>query len=58
MDDFHFFCKSKEDAIATLYRVAEIFDIQQKLTIQRSKTEIFEAKDFIEVAKNMLLDRN
>jgi hypothetical protein len=57
VDDVHFFCASRGDAEVALYDFAEIIDKQQRLALQRQKTDIRPAEEFIEFANAMLVDR-
>lgn len=57
VDDIHVFCQSEQDAEIAVYESANILDIQQKLTLQRQKTRIMPVREFIELARSMLVDR-
>ena len=57
VDDVHFFCSSRENAEIAIYDFANILDKQQRLTLQKQKTEILPAKTFIKRAESMLVDR-
>lgn len=57
VDDFHFFCRSEEDAKITLFNFADILDKQQRLILQKQKTRILHAEEFVELAKSMLVDQ-
>ncbi|MGD9683730.1 MAG: RNA-directed DNA polymerase [Candidatus Obscuribacterales bacterium] len=46
VDDMHFFCRSKEDAIRVQNEVVKTLDFQQKLNIQESKTSIMDVPEF------------
>lgn len=55
-DDIYVFCDEEKEAQITVYHMAEILDKQQKLILQKQKTDIFKAKDFEEICKKMLND--
>lgn len=57
VDDFHFFCKSKQDAEIAIYDLARILDKQQKLTLQGQKTAIVPKDDFVARAKAHLVNQ-
>jgi hypothetical protein len=57
MDDFHFFCKSKEDAEYAIYDLAAILDNQGRLTLQSKKTKIIDRETFSKQAQSHLVDR-
>lgn len=54
MDDFIAFGKSEVDCRIILNKVAEILDKQQRLLLQRFKTEIFTREDFLNECDNQL----
>jgi hypothetical protein len=56
-DDFHFFCKSQEEARVALFDFADTLDKQQRLTIQKQKVRVMPAEEFINHANSMLIDR-
>ena len=57
VDDVHFFCRTQEEAQIALYAFADILDKQQRLTLQKQKTDILPASKFVERANAMLVDR-
>ena len=57
VDDFHFFCRSENQARMALYDFAEVLDKQQRLTPQKQKMEIMAVSDFMSLAEAMLIDR-
>jgi len=50
VDDIHIFCKTQEEAYTALFDIADILDKQQRLTLQRHKTEVLPAGEFRERA--------
>ncbi len=57
MDDFHFFCKSKEEAEYAIYELAGILDKQGRLTLQKQKTKIVDRETFVARAHTHLINR-
>lgn len=57
VDDIVVVCDGDEDARAALGAIAHTLDRQQRLTLQRHKTRIFEKADFIQFAYSMLEDQ-
>jgi hypothetical protein len=57
IDDMVIFCDDLTEAKIKVYQIAEIFDKQQRLTLQSKKTKIYTAEDFIAHCKKMLEDR-
>ncbi|HUC81915.1 MAG TPA: RNA-directed DNA polymerase [Flavisolibacter sp.] len=56
VDDFAFFCKDEKEARKRILQLAEILDKEQRLTLQRQKTRIFTAEEFLQFASRQLLD--
>jgi len=52
----HIFCTSREQADIALFDVAQILDRQQRLVLQRHKTEIKSAREFIDLARQRVMD--
>ncbi len=57
VDDIIFFADSEINARSTLFKIAEILDQQQRLTINRTKTTLFDSQSFITHARSMVDDR-
>lgn len=57
VDDIAFFADSETTARATLFKVAEILDKQQRLTINRQKTKIYSSADFQAHCRKMIEDQ-
>jgi len=57
VDDIIVFCKNESDARLILYNIATTLDKQQRLALQRHKTRIYNAEDFISVCADMIADR-
>jgi hypothetical protein len=57
VDDIVLFCDDENDVRPTLLRVAEILDKQQRLQLNRGKTQLLARGDFVAHAKRMLEDR-
>jgi hypothetical protein len=57
MDDFHFFCKSREEAVFAIYELASILEKQGQLNLQNQKTEILDSAEFARRARSHLIDR-
>ncbi|WP_082767305.1 RNA-directed DNA polymerase [Bosea sp. PAMC 26642] len=56
-DDIIIFCKDSKSAQRAIGTVAQILDKQQRLTLQRHKTKIYEYEKFIEFSNEMIEDR-
>lgn len=56
VDDIVLFCTSEKEARIRLNQIAEILDKEQRLVLQKSKTQILEQDDFIDLCKAKLLD--
>ena len=56
-DDMVIFCKSEREAKAALLTVATVLDKQQRLTLQRHKTKIYEPNAFGTICAEMIEDR-
>lgn len=56
-DDILVFCKSLHEAKATLASIAAILDKQQRLTLQRHKTRIYESASLRKLCAEMIEDR-
>ncbi|MCH6256469.1 RNA-directed DNA polymerase [Puniceicoccaceae bacterium K14] len=56
-DDIIVFCSSEKDAKKSLSLMATTLDRQQRLMLQRHKTEIYQPNDFRVVCKGMIDDR-
>lgn len=56
-DDILIFCNSKRSAKAALASIATILDKQQRLMLQRHKTEIYEPDKFRQLCESMIEDR-
>ncbi len=57
VDDVHIFVKDHTSAVGALYDFAQILDSQQRLIIQKEKTQILPVADFVKLADKMLIDR-
>jgi hypothetical protein len=57
VDDIVIFATGKDAARTYLYQLAEILDKQQRLQLQKSKTQLFETNEFRKYCKTMLEDR-
>lgn len=57
VDDFAVFTNDKSEARRYNYQIAEILDKQQRLQLQRKKTQLLSSTEFIEYAKKMIEDR-
>jgi len=57
VDDIVIFCNSVEEAKVFLYKTADILDKQQRLVLQRSKTEIYNQEKFIPFCEAMIADQ-
>jgi len=57
VDDIHIFCKSEQEARIAVYDLANILDIQQRLTLNKHKTKIVTAEEFIRLATDMMNDK-
>lgn len=55
-DDIIVFAKDENDARAKVYLIAQLLDSNQKLTLQRQKTQIYTKESFIIHAEKMLAD--
>nr|WP_186812202.1 RNA-directed DNA polymerase [Paenibacillus xylanexedens] len=55
-DDIYVFCDDEKEAQITVYQMAEILDKQQKLVLQKQKTDIIKAETFTRICENMLND--
>lgn len=56
-DDILIFCKSERDARSALPLIATVLDKQQRLTLQRHKTKIYEPTPFQSICAQMIEDR-
>jgi len=56
VDDIIVFAKDETDARAKVYTIAQLLDTNQKLILQRQKTQIYQKEDFINYAQQMLDD--
>lgn len=56
VDDFHVFCNSEEHAVGALYDLAHSLDSHQRLILERRKTRILPAEEFVTLANAMLID--
>lgn len=56
MDDFHIFCRSREDAQIALFDLNRLLDVSGRLTLQQSKVEIQDSEDFIETAEKKIAE--
>lgn len=56
VDDIVIFCRSEKEARIALNQVANILDKEQRLTLQRSKTKIMTAEEFVTLCKENLLE--
>lgn len=56
VDDIIVFCNSDKEARIRLNQIAEILDKEQRLVLQKSKTQILEQEEFIDLCKTNLLD--
>lgn len=56
-DDIVIFCKSKSEARSHLSLLATTLDTQQRLTLQRHKTRIYNQREFSSVCQKMVEDR-
>lgn len=56
VDDFHIFCGSRQDAEATIYKLADTLDKQQRLVLQRQKTSIMDKDEFLALAERAVDD--
>ncbi len=57
VDDIHIFVNDETSALSALYDVTQILDSQQRLIVQREKTQTLSSSDFQILADEMLLDR-
>ncbi len=57
VDDIHIFVESREEAVQALFDLAEILDKQQRLVMNKQKTEIRSSEQFAELADEMLTER-
>lgn len=57
VDDILVFCDSPEHARSAIYTVARTLDRQQRLTLQRHKTRVFNRDDFYSFADSMAEDQ-
>jgi Reverse transcriptase (RNA-dependent DNA polymerase) len=56
VDDFVFFCKDEKEARKRVLQLAEILDKEQRLTLQRQKSRIYTAEEFLEHVNKQLLE--
>lgn len=56
-DDIMLFSVDRNEARKNLHRLAEILDQQQRLTVQKSKTRLFDWSDFSAYCASMIEDR-
>lgn len=56
VDDFHVFCHSEGHALGALYDLAHSLDAQQRLIVERQKTKVLPAGEFVDLANAMLVD--
>ncbi len=57
VDDIIVFCDNENDARLKLSKIATTLDKQQRLMLQRHKTKIINAHDFISICSEMIEDR-
>ena len=57
VDDIHIFAGTREEAQIRLYDLVHILDEQQRLVLQKHKTKIVSAQEFILTAEAQLSDR-
>lgn len=57
VDDIVVFCDSAADARSALAVIAQTLDRQQRLTLQRHKTRVFDQSDFLLFADSMMEDQ-
>ena len=56
IDDFHIYCRSKEEADIALYNLVNFLDINGRLVPQRYKISLIEHTEFIKKAEQKLTD--
>ncbi|EOR93494.1 hypothetical protein ADIARSV_3343 [Arcticibacter svalbardensis MN12-7] len=56
VDDFVFFCNSEKEARIRIQQLAEMLDKEQRLVLQRQKTKIFTAVEFLNHTKQLLIE--
>lgn len=56
-DDIFVFCKSERESRTALALIATVLDKQQRLTLQRHKTKIYDPTNFQTVCSQMIEDR-
>lgn len=56
VDDFHIFCKSKDEAEIAFFDLAKILDREERFVLNYNKTKIMDKETFIELAKKKLQD--
>lgn len=56
VDDIHIFCSDRQGAQAAIYDLADILDKTQKITLNRSKTQILESREFVRRASQSIID--
>lgn len=56
VDDFHIFCKTKEEARIAIYDLTNILDKGLQLSLQGHKSKILDSDEFIELAQHVLID--
>lgn len=57
VDDIVIFCDSRSDARRALFTLSTTLDTQQRLTLQRHKTRLYNKETFAKLCKQMLEDR-
>lgn len=57
VDDIIVFCNSYEEAHSAIYKIANTIDKQQRLTLQRHKTKIYDANEFRDFCDSMIADK-
>jgi retron-type reverse transcriptase len=56
-DDIVVFCKSEREARTAVATIATVLDKQQRLTLQRHKTKVYEPAEFRRICEQMIEDR-
>ncbi|RNI40190.1 RNA-directed DNA polymerase [Hanamia caeni] len=57
VDDMVFFCKGEKEARIRILQIAEILDKEQRLTLQRQKTQKFTTTAFMDYVQKMLMEK-
>ncbi|GMX66782.1 hypothetical protein Elgi_60540 [Paenibacillus elgii] len=55
-DDIYVFCNDEKEAQITVFLMAEILDKQQRLILQKQKTNIYKVEEFLSLCDRMLND--